>query len=162
MKIRKSTFADLDRILELYKNARAFMAANGNPTQWGTTNPPQNVIENDISTGHSYVCEANNNIIATFFFDNCEEPDYATIYDGQWLNDAPYGVVHRITSDGTIKGTASFCLQWAYEQCKNLKIDTHRNNHIMQHLLKKNGFSYCGVIYIKDGTERIAFQKSSF
>lgn len=160
MKIRKSTFTDLDRILELYKNARAFMAANGNPTQWGTTNPPRDMIEHDISTGHSYVCEENNNIIATFFFDKCEEPDYAAIYDGQWLNDTPYGVVHRITSDGTIKGTASFCLQWAYEQCKNLRIDTHRNNHIMQHLLKKNGFSYCGVIYIKDGSERLAYQKS--
>lgn len=162
MEIRKSTSADLSRILELYENARTFMAANENPTQWGTTNPKQCVVENDIATGHSYVCEENGHIIATFFYNKCEEPDYAKIYEGQWLNDAPYGVVHRITSDGTIKGTASFCLQWAFDQCKNLRIDTHRNNHIMQHLLKKNGFVSCGIIYIKDGSERIAFQKSDF
>ena len=29
----------------------------------------------------------------------------------------------------------------------------------MQNLLKKNGFSYCGVIYLEDGGKRIAFEK---
>ena len=161
MRIRKSTPEDLNTILKLYENARAFMAANGNPTQWGTTDPKQSVVEHDITAGHSYVCEEDGRIIATFFYNMCEEPDYAKIYEGQWLNDSPYGVVHRITSDGTVRGTGSFCLQWAFDQCKNLRIDTHRNNHIMQHLLEKNGFSYCGIIYIANGTERIAFQKST-
>lgn len=160
MKIRKSTPNDLNTILKLYENARAFMAANGNPTQWGTSDPKQELVENDITDGHSYVCEENGRIIAVFFYDIYEEPDYKKIYEGQWLDDTPYGVVHRITSDGTVKGTASFCLQWAFDQCQNLRIDTHRNNHIMQHLLKKNGFHYCGIIYIEDGTERLAFQKS--
>lgn len=160
MEIRKSTLNDLNTILKLYENARAFMAANGNPTQWGTSDPKPEIVENDIAAGHSYVCEDNNRIIAVFFYDMCEEPDYKKIYEGQWLSDAPYGVVHRITSDGTVKGTASFCLKWAFDQCKNLRIDTHRNNHIMQHLLEKNSFQYCGIIYIADGTERIAFQKT--
>ena len=29
----------------------------------------------------------------------------------------------------------------------------------MQNLLKKNGFTYCGRIYVDDGGERLAFQK---
>ena len=29
----------------------------------------------------------------------------------------------------------------------------------MQHLLDKNGFTYCGIIYLDDGTERLAYQK---
>lgn len=68
--------------------------------------------------------------------------------------------MHRITSDGTIKGAASFCLDWAFSQCGNLKIDTHQDNHIMQHLLDKKGFTYCGIIYTDDGGERLAYQKS--
>ena len=87
------------------------------------------------------------------------DPTYLKIYDGQWKNDAPYGVVHRITSSGKVKGAASFCLDWAFSQCGNLKIDTHENNVVMQNLLKKNGFTYCGRIYVDDGGERLAFQK---
>jgi RimJ/RimL family protein N-acetyltransferase len=41
----------------------------------------------------------------------------------------------------------------------NLKIDTHRDNIPMQKVLKRNGFSECGIIYIENGDERIAFQK---
>ena len=81
------------------------------------------------------------------------------IRDGQWINEEPYGVVHRITSDGSVKGAGSFCLQWAFLQCKNLKIDTHRDNVVMQNLLKKNGFQYCGIIHIRNGEERLAYQK---
>ena len=81
------------------------------------------------------------------------------IYDGDWINDSRYGVVHRITSTGNVKGTASFCLNWALEQCGNIRIDTHRDNIVMQLLLDKNGFNYCGIVYVEDGTERIAYQK---
>ena len=81
------------------------------------------------------------------------------ITDGDWINDSCYGVVHRITSTGNVKGAASFCLNWALEQCGNIRIDTHRDNIVMQHLLDKNGFKYCGIVYVEDGTERIAYQK---
>ena len=160
MKIRKTTFEDMDSILALYEKARSFMAHTGNPTQWGTTYPPAAMLEQDITDGYSYVCEENEKIIATFYFRIGKDDTYAKIYEGQWLNNAPYGVVHRITSDRSIKGTASFCLDWALSQCGNLKIDTHRNNKIMQHLLDRNGFSYCGVIYVDDGTDRLAYQKT--
>ena len=107
-----------------------------------------------------YVCEDQGRIIATFYYREGPDDTYFRIYDGEWLNTEPYGVVHRITSDGTVKGAASFCLDWAFEQCGNLKIDTHRDNRIMQHMLEKNGFRYCGVIYTDDGSERMAYQKA--
>ena len=161
MNIRKSTLTDLPVLLDLYAQARAFMAQNGNASQWGTNYPPQSVIQDDIQNGNSFVCEHEGRIIATFYFQIGEDETYQKIYDGSWLNEKPYGVVHRITSDGTVKGTASFCLNWAYSQCGNLKIDTHKDNHIMQHLLEKNGFTYCGIIYIGDESERIAYQKKT-
>lgn len=159
MNIRKSTQSDLDILMHLYENARAFMHSHGNPTQWGTTYPEKELLISDINLGCSYVCEDHGKIIATFFYRKGEDSDYNKIYEGDWLNNQPYGVVHRITSDGTIHGTASYCLEWALKQCGNLKIDTHRNNTIMQHMLVKNGFTYCGLVYLEDGTERLAYQK---
>lgn len=159
MKIRKSTLDDMGIILKIYADARSFMASRGNPTQWGSIYPSQTLLENDIQSGDSYVCEEHGKIIATFFYRFGVDETYLKIYNGEWLDESPYGVVHRIASDGTIRGTASFCLKWALEQCGNLRIDTHRNNTVMQHTLDKNGFTYCGVIYLEDGSERIAYQK---
>lgn len=160
MNIRKTKPEELDFLMKLYENARIFMANHGNADQWGTTYPPEALIRADIASGCSYVCEEQGKIIATFFYSTEPDDTYRHIYDGEWLNDLPCGVVHRITSDGTVKGAATFCLEWAFNQCGNLKIDTHRDNQIMQHLLNKNGFTYCGIIYTDDGTSRMAYQKA--
>lgn len=162
MNIRKTELTDIDELQKLYEHARVFMAHHGNPTQWGSNYPPISLIEQDIRDGVSYVCEEDGQLLAAFFYKKGRDDTYAKIYDGQWLNDEAYGVVHRIASSGARKGCASFCLDWALKQCGNLKIDTHRDNRIMQHLLDKNGFTYCGVIYLDDGTERLAYQKSDF
>lgn len=159
MQIRKTKEADLEILLKLYESARMFMASHGNPTQWGNTYPPINLLAQDIQEGNSYVCEEHEKIIGTFFYRVGPDDSYTRIYNGQWLDESPYGVVHRITSDGTIKGTASFCLDWALRQCGNLRIDTHRDNIIMQHMLDKSGFTYCGIIYLDNGSERIAYQR---
>lgn len=160
MEIRKTKPEEAAHVMRLYENARSFMAAHGNPSQWGTSYPQEDLILRDISAGNSYVCEEHGNIIAVFYYKEGDDPTYARIFSGQWLNELPYGAVHRITSDGTVKGTAGFCLDWAFRQCGNLKIDTHKDNHIMQHVLEKNGFTRCGIIFTEDGSERIVFQKA--
>lgn len=159
MVIRKTRMDEMDTVLVLYAKARKFMAEHGNPNQWGDSYPEPDMIKGDILQGHSYVCEQDGRIVATFFYRTGVDQDYLEIHQGQWLDDSAYGVIHRITSDGTTKGAASFCLNWALEQCGNIKIDTHRDNLVMQKMLEKNGFHYCGIIYIKDGAERLAFQK---
>ncbi|MBQ7228131.1 MAG: GNAT family N-acetyltransferase, partial [Clostridia bacterium] len=118
MKIRKTTPADLPRVMEIYALAREFMAANGNPTQWAEKNwPPEDLIRADIAAGDSYVCEHEGRIIAVFYFVQGPdiEPTYRVIEDGDWADDSPYGVVHRIATDGTVRGTGAFCLNWAFE-----------------------------------------------
>lgn len=159
MEIRKTRPEELDVLLKMYEHARMFMASHGNPSQWGNSYPSPQILMDDINAGNSYVCTEHDHIIATFYYKEGPDDIYMRIYEGEWLNEAHYGVVHRITSDGSIRGAASFCLQWALEQCGNLKIDTHHDNIVMQHLLDKNEFKYCGVVYVEDGTERIAYQK---
>lgn len=80
------------------------------------------------------------------------------IYEGAWLNDEPYGVIHRLATNGKQKGVSEACLDWCFERWPNVRVDTHRDNKVMQHILTKYGFQRCGIIYVKNGTERIAYQ----
>ena len=160
MEIRKTRIEELDTVMEIYAHARQFMADHGNPTQWKQTWPPREYIENDIQLGKSYVCVEGDEIAAVFYFAKEHDETYDVIYDGQWLNDEEYAVVHRIASTGKVKGAGSFCMNWASEQCKNIRIDTHEDNYVMQNMLKKCGFSHCGTIYCRGDEKRMAFHKA--
>lgn len=164
MEIRKSTEGDFPRMMEIYEYARSFMAEHGNPNQWGPTNwPPESLIHSDIKEGNSYVCICGTRIAGTFFF-RCGrdiEPTYRVITDGGWKDDSPYGVIHRLAGDGTVKGIGEFCISWAFAQCGHLRVDTHGDNVVMQKLLQKNGFEHCGTIYVQeDSYPRLAFEKT--
>lgn len=158
-KIRPATLRDLDTMMALYQDARRFMAEHGNPNQWTDGYPSRQLLMQDMANGNSYVCVEGETIVGTFCFFVGEEPAYRRIENGRWKNDLPYGVVHRITSAAGTHGVASFCLAWCFAQCGNLRIDTHRDNLPMKNALAKNGFAFCGTIYLEDGAERIAFQK---
>ena len=164
MQIRKSTEQDLGRMLEIYAVARRFMAEHGNQNQWGPRGwPPEALLRRDIESGRSYVCLNDaGRVVGTFFFDQGAdiEPTYRQIADGAWLDDGPYGVVHRIASDGSERGVGAYCLSWAYGQCGHLRIDTHGDNTVMQGLLGKLGFVHCGTIYVyEDNDPRLAYEK---
>lgn len=158
--VRKADYNDFEAIMDIYRHAQSFMQKNGNPDQWGNFYPPAHLIKKDIST-KMYVCTENGEILCVFYYAQESDPDYSTIENGAWLCDKPYGVVHRVASSHKVKGAAKFSLNWAYEQCKNLRIDTHEDNTPMQSLLKSLGFSYCGIIRLSDGEKRLAFQKSA-
>ncbi len=163
MEIRRSAEQDFDRIMEIYALARAFMAAHGNPNQWGPTNwPPEDFIHRDITEGKSHVCVHDGRIVGTFFFIQGPdiEPTYRQIEDGTWLSESPYGVVHRLAGDGSVKGIGAFCLNWAFAQCGHLRADTHGDNTVMQSLLEKLGFVHCGTIFVEeDDYPRLAYEK---
>jgi len=159
MNIRQTTAADRDEVLKLYEEARQFMREHGNPTQWGSSHPPVAQVEQDIADGKSFVCEEDGVLLGVFYFAHEIEHTYDRIYEGAWIGDGPYAVMHRVACPGRKKGTATFCLEWCMEHCGDLRIDTHRNNIPMQNLLAKNGFTRCGIIYLEDGDERIAYEK---
>jgi hypothetical protein len=125
------------------------------------------------SVDHALDRLQNGYIAATFWFSVAPEPTYAEIFadedrllPGAWLDgdatfeEAPYGVVHRLASDGSVKGVGAFCLEWSLKRCGNIRVDTHACNTVMQNLLARLGYTRCGVIFIGDGTPRDAFQKA--
>lgn len=159
--IRKAKPEDLEIILQIYADARNFMAASGNPGQWVNGYPTRELLEEDLRRGQLYVYETEEGIEAVFVYFKGKEADYDGIRDGHWLNERPYGVLHRIAVAQQGKGIASICLNWCYEDCKNMRGDTHENNKSMQRLFEKNGFTKCGIVRIADGTDRIAYQRSA-
>lgn len=156
--IEQATLSQLPQIMQVYAKARAFMAQNGNPLQWGQNYPPEEMIRQDILDGKCYVNLKGEEIAAVFYFAVEEDPTYRMI-DGAWLNDDPYGVIHRIAVAQNGKGVAGECFRFVMAQCKNLRIDTHEDNLPMQRCLAKHGFARCGIIYLEDGDPRIAYQK---
>ena len=160
MNIRIARQEDLPILLEIYAEARNYMRQNGNLHQWAGGYPSEKLVREDITKEICHVCEDEGEIVGVFVFFEGEEPTYRCIYDGAWLNDRPYGVIHRIAVARHRRGVASFCFDHAFSMCENVKIDTHRDNLPMQKSLVKNGFVRCGVIYLEDGAERIAFQKT--
>ena len=161
IEIRKSRIEELDCLMDVFEQGRSIMRQSGNMLQWTGNYPSRDIITTDIANGNSYVCVAEDGSIAgTFAFIPGKDPTYARIYQGEWLDDArPYATIHRLASAGNHKGVAAACLDWCYAQVPNLRADTHRDNHILQHILTKHGFRYCGIIYLLNGDERLAYQK---
>ena len=157
MNIRKAEQKDLEKILEIYAYARDFMKRTGNPTQWGDEYPKEEMLRDDIEKGNLYVCEENDGIKGVFAFIAGIEPTYSYIEKGSWKNDEPYGTVHRIASCGEAK-IFGLCIDFCKSKIENVRIDTHFDNKIMQRLIERNGFEKCGVIYVEDGSPRIAYQ----
>lgn len=156
--IRLAKYEDLDVIMKVYESARTYMKNNGNPTQWGNTYPPKELIISDIRQKQLYVYTIEQSIHAVFMFTTKEEPDYHYIENGSWKNNNLYGTIHRIASDGIVKGIFYECLDFCKKKMDNLRIDTHEKNKTMQHLLEKYGFEKCGIVYIRDKSPRIAYQ----
>lgn len=158
MEIRKAQATDLERLMEVYAAAREIMRRSGNPNQWGSEKPPRSAIEEDIRSGNGYVVLDGGVLCGAFAFLKGEDPTYGFI-EGAWLNDEPYGTVHRLASDGTRRGILEACLRFCEEEVDNVRVDTHEDNRIMRHLLAKYGYTECGIIYLANGEPRRAYHK---
>ena len=151
---------DAERILEVFAAAKAIMVADGNTKQWVNGYPSLEVVQADLERGGAFVVEDDGRIVAYFAFLPSPEPTYGTIYHGQWLDDTqPYHVIHRIASLPDVHGIFQSVMEFAFANEHNIRIDTHRDNRIMQHNIQNHGFSYCGIILLANGDERLAYQK---
>lgn len=165
MEFRKTVESDIDSIMNIFNQAKAYMKEQG-IDQWNNNYPNYEVVKNDIKDGVSYVLVKDNNVVGTVVTIFGEEKNYKNIYDGKWISNEEYAVIHRIAIDSNYKGLgiASIIFKNIEDLCLNrsinsIRVDTHEYNLSMQRLLSKNGFQYCGVIYLEDKSKRIAFEK---
>lgn len=155
LKIRPATLADLDEIEKIYAQARRFMRENGNPTQWKDGYPRRELLEADIAREELYVVMDEDRICGVFLFVIGEDPTYGYMEGGTWRSDTLYGTIHRIASRSS--GVFAAAVVFARSRCSHVRVDTHADNKPMQHLAEKYGFSKRGIIYVDDGTPRIAY-----
>ena len=158
--IREADLAEVTEIMHIMDAAKGIMRQSGNMHQWGDGYPSEAVITADIERNSGFVIEDNNEIVGYFAFLQSPEPTYAKIYEGEWIDDLqPYHVVHRIASYPDVHGIFSSIMDFCFSHDTNIRLDTHRDNKIMQHNILKHGFTYCGIIYLQSGDARLAYQK---
>lgn len=165
MKFRKAVKADISSIMNIISQAKDYFKKQG-INQWQDNYPNSEIISNDIDNNYSYVLLKEDSIVATAAVSFDGEKTYDYIYEGQWISNNEYAVIHRIAVDNNFKGLglSSQIIKNVEELCLkkgvySIKVDTHEENLSMQKLLKKNKFQYCGIIYLEYGSKRIAFEK---
>ena len=140
--IREAKPSDMAEIMQVMDAAKEIMRQSGNIHQWGNGYPSESVIISDMERNGAFVIEGNSHVISYFAFLPSPEPTYNKIYEGKWIEDTqPYHVVHRIASYPHVHGIFN-------------------TNKIMQHNILKYGFTYCGIIHLLSGDERLAYQKT--
>lgn len=160
MTLRTATEADIPAIMKILEAGRGIMLASGNLNQWPQGYPTEEMVRRDIGPGYGKVMEDGGRIVAYFACIPSPDPTYAVIYDGAWEDDEkPYYVVHRIASFPQVHGVFKTMMEYLDALTDNIRIDTHKDNKIMQHNLAKYGFKYCGIIHIASGAERLAYQR---
>lgn len=165
MHIRLANIKDIDSILGIIKQAQTYFKENG-IDQWQNNYPNIEIIKSDIEREVSYVIVENEKIIGTFMHAIEEDITYKKIYNGEWLYDGEYAVIHRIAVDNEYKGKGliGFVVEFVSEKIgkeniASIRIDTHEENKSMRKALEKNGFVACGTIYLLDGAKRVGFEK---
>lgn len=165
MELRKSVPPDLLPIMSIIDEAKNYFCKNG-IDQWQNGYPDHDTIKLDMKNGCSYVLTGEGGVIGTAAIVFTGEETYGEISGGSWLTDGDYAVIHRIAVRESCKGEglASHILDGARDLTikkgfGSIRVDTHRDNFSMQRLLKKTGFEYCGIIHLKDKSERLAFEK---
>ncbi|MDY6371638.1 MAG: HD domain-containing protein [Bacteroidales bacterium] len=169
--IRKATEQDIDLILKMFDHSRTVMRQDGNHAQW-VGYPTRADVAEDVRRGVAYVIEnlklkienyqfpnPDNPYIGTFALVPGEEPTYGYIDHGRWIDErTPYCTLHRVAAMPGTSGVAEAVFRYIKDACTHLRVDTHALNRPMRHILEKEGFVYCGIIYMPDGGPRDAYE----
>ena len=160
--IREAKPTDITDIMQVMEAAKKIMRQSGNLHQWADGYPSEAVIISDMEKHGGFVLEETGRIVGYFAFLPSPEPTYSKLYNGKWLDDVQsYHVIHRIASYPDVHGIFNDIMDFCFSHDANIRIDTHKDNRIMQHNIEKHGFTYCGIIYLANGDERLAYQKLS-
>lgn len=156
--IRVAKNEDMQRILEIYEIARNNMRKSGNPNQWGDNYPTVEILEEHVKARRLFVDEIEGKVCGVFALVFGIDEYYQYIEDGNWLNEDDYATLHVVASSGEVKGAFERFFNFAKSKSNNIRIDTHMDNLIMQGCIKKQGFEYCGRIFVRNHSPRLAYQ----
>lgn len=125
--------------------------------QWTDDYPNSNTVIDDVRLKKGFIFYNDSMLVGYAYIDFEKDPAYDNI-QGQWKNEQKYAVVHRLvfSKHASGKGLSKdiFCLIKEFcinNKVRSIRVDTDKNNKIMQHILEREGFQYCGIINFQGG-----------
>ena len=155
MNIRNAELSDLKIIMEMIDKGRSHISAYG-IDQWQDGYPNEDTIREDIELKRGFILLKEDEIIG-YYTKIDHDPCYDKI-EGKWLVDEPYVAIHRTVVREFNKGYGSLMMAELKKRYCHIRIDTHEGNISMNKCLIKNGFVYCGIIYLASGDARNAYE----
>ena len=162
--IRIAIPSDLPPIMEGINRCKKQLFFHGSG-QWQSGEPNNETLQNDIKNRQYVVLERDGFVLGGMAL-LMHEPSYDQLLEGAWLNEDPYGVLHRfyIHPDYQQQGKAQQLFAWAIENLSqqgilNIRIDTHEKNVPMRKSLTKFGFFHVGKAYLPGAGERWVYHK---
>ena len=154
MSIRRAEINDTERILSVLESGRIFLQSQG-LSQWQDGYGPDQYVEEDIANSWGYVLLSQDDIICGYAalvegVDEC----YTNIKDGCWDNShRKYISIHGVAIDADFRGKnfAILFMRGLIEIAggigyRDIRIDTHPLNQIMQKVILRAGFVYRGMV----------------
>lgn len=163
--VRPGTLEDIPAIMKIVDSARAFLASQ-HINQWQGTYPDRPAFEEDIANKTNRVLIVDGQVAGTASLIQGPDPFYKKIDGDGWIGDRDYMMIHRFALDGAFRGQQlsrffmSVLTSEAYAMgYRDLRIDTHAQNQIMQHVIKAAGYQFRGIVYLNEPVpERNAYQ----
>lgn len=175
-RFRQGLPQEAEAIWSILLDGRRYLSEQG-IDQWQKIFPLLSDVQRDIALGHNYVQtvryydhvekRTKEEIVGTLVLFFQEDPTYSTLREGKWMQDGPYGTMHRVAirSEHRGKKLAHKLFYEAYRLCLRqnihyIRVDTHEGNKPMRSLIEQQGFHYCGKITVSGGEERLAYEKN--
>lgn len=156
MELRKAKANEAEICYQCIEDARAYHKSLGFE-QWRPDYPTRETILEDIAQNMGYTFVDEQGIVGYCCIIIGDEPAYRQI-EGAWKTNRPYAVVHRMAFNKKARGggRSKEAFDLIKELClsKNIhaiRVDTQDENKVMQHILVREGFAYCGLIQFGGG-----------
>lgn len=163
--VRPGVVADIPAIMQVIQDAKQFLAGQ-NIDQWQGAYPNQAAVEADIAAGTNRVLVVANQVVGIASLIPGPDPFYDYIEGVGWHGTNDYYAIHRFAIGDAgrqmhlSRPLMTALLSELYARgVRDVRVDTHPDNQIMQHVVTSNGFVRTGTVYLDEPVpERYAYQ----
>lgn len=155
MLLRHAEMRDLPQIEQIILDGKAHLAAQ-NINQWRGQYPNMDVLVHDIKNGYNFVLAEGDEILGTVSAIPGPDMSYQTL-DGEWLTEeGEYIALHRVAVSANHRGQglSTKLFNAVLDELalnptiKGIRVDTHKENFGMQHVIEKSGFQETGYVKV--------------
>lgn len=154
--LRQSTLDDLPRVIDIIEGAKKTLRDRG-VDQWQQGYPDNEILKQDIQEDISYVLMLDGEVVGVAALQQGYDKNYQDMTSGAWSDNSEvtYSIIHRIAVEAGHQGqhlSASLIQQLLtmsyYLGYRDVRIDTHPENLVMQHVITSNHVLHYQVLWM--------------